>query len=63
MVTLILKKYTQLIHILLDSWEAQEYWNGSPISSPAGLPDPGIKPGSHALQADFWPTELSGKPS
>ena len=28
MVTLILQKYTQLIHILLDSWEAQEYWNG-----------------------------------
>ena len=26
------------------------------------LPDPGIKPGSLALQADSLPTELSGKP-
>ena len=26
------------------------------------LPDPGIKPGSPALQADSLPTELSGKP-
>ena len=33
-----------------------------PIPSPAGLPDPGIKPGSPALQADSLPTELSGKP-
>ena len=33
-----------------------------PIPSPADLPDPGIKPGSPALQADSLPTELSGKP-
>ena len=31
-------------------------------SSPTDLPDPGIKPGSPALQVDFLPTELSGKP-
>ena len=31
-------------------------------SNPADLPDPGIKPGSPALQADSLPTELSGKP-
>ena len=30
--------------------------------SPADLPDPGIKPGSPALQADSLPTELSGSP-
>ena len=30
--------------------------------SPADLPDPGIEPGSPALQADFLPTELWGKP-
>ena len=41
--------------------EAQKYWNGNPISSPADLPGPGIKPGSPALQADPLPTELSGK--
>ena len=47
------------------SWatrEAQEYWNGKPISSPADLPDPEIKPGSSALQVDSLPTDLSGKP-
>ena len=27
-----------------------------------GFPDPGIEPGSPALQADSLPTELSGKP-
>ena len=31
--------------------------------SPGDLPDPGIEPGSPALQADSLPTELSGKPS
>ena len=30
----------------------QEYWSGSPIPSPGDLPNPGIKPGSPALQAD-----------
>ena len=30
--------------------------------SPADLPDPGIKLGSPALQADSLATELSGKP-
>ena len=47
------------------SWatrEAQEYCSGQPIPSPADLPDPGIKPGSPPLPADFLPTELSGKP-
>ena len=33
-----------------------------PIPFPADLPNPGIKPGSPALQADSLPTELSGKP-
>ena len=46
------------------SWakrEAQEYWSGQPIPSPADFPDPRIAPGSTALQADSLPTELSGK--
>ena len=30
----------------------QEYWSGLPSPSPGNLPDPGIKPGSPALQAD-----------
>ena len=30
----------------------QGYWSGLPFLSPGDLPDPGIKPGSPALQAD-----------
>ena len=36
----------------------QEYWSGLPFPSPGDLPDPGIKPGYPALQADSFPTEL-----
>ena len=39
-----------------------EYWSGQPFPSPGDLPNPGIKPGSPALQADSLPTELSRKP-
>ena len=39
----------------------QEYWSGSPFPSPGDLPDPGIEPGSPALQADSLPTELQEK--
>ena len=35
-----------------------EYWNGLPFPSPGDLPNPGIEPGSPALQADSLPTEL-----
>ena len=40
----------------------QEYWSVFPFPSPGYLPDPGIKPGSPALQADSSPSELPGKP-
>ena len=40
----------------------QEYWSGLPFPSPEGLPDPGIEPGSPALQADALPSEPPGKP-
>ena len=36
----------------------QKYWSGFPFPSPGDLPDPGIKPGSPALQADYLPNEL-----
>ena len=39
-----------------------EYWSGEPFPSPGDLPDPGIKPGSPALQAESSPTEPQGKP-
>ena len=38
-----------------------EYWNELPLLFPGGLPDPGIKPGSPALQADSVPSEPPGK--
>ena len=40
----------------------QEYWSGLPFPSPEDLPDPGIEPGSPALQADALLSEPSGKP-
>jgi len=39
----------------------EEYWSGLPFPSPGDFPDPGIEPGSLALQADSLPTELPGK--
>ena len=39
----------------------QEYWSRQPIPSPGDLPDPGIEPGSPALQVDSLPDELPGK--
>ena len=38
----------------------QEYWSGSPFPSPGDLPDPGIKPGSLALQVDSLLSEHQG---
>ena len=40
----------------------QECWSGLPFPSPGDLPNPGIKPGSPALQADVLPSEPPGKP-
>ena len=42
------------------SW--QQYWSGLPFPSPGDLPDPGIKPGSPAFQADALTAEPRGKP-
>ena len=36
----------------------QDYWGGLPFPSPGDLPNPRIKPGSSALQADSLLTEL-----
>ena len=40
----------------------QKHWNGLPFPSPGDLPNPGIEPGSPALQADSSPSEPPGKP-
>ena len=39
----------------------QEYWSGLPCPPPGDLPDPGIKPGSPALQSDSLPSKPPGK--
>ena len=41
----------------------QKYWSGLPSPPPGDLPDPGIEPGSSALQVDSSQAELPGKPS
>ena len=41
----------------------QGYWSGLLFPFPGDPPNPGIKPGSPALQADSLPTEPAGKPS
>ena len=40
----------------------QEHWGGLPFPFPGDLPNPGIEPGSLALQADSLPSESRGKP-
>ena len=40
----------------------QEYWSGLPCPPPDELPDPGIEPGSPALQAESLPSEPPGTP-
>ena len=39
----------------------QEYWSGLLFPSPGDLPNPGIEPGSPALEADALPSEPPGK--
>ena len=41
----------------------QEYWCGLPFPSPGDLPNPGVEPGSPALQTDTLTSEPPGKPS
>ena len=40
----------------------QEYWSGLPFPSLGNLPDPEIKPGPPAWQADSLPSEPPGEP-
>ena len=41
----------------------QEYWSGLPFPSPGDLLNPGIEPGSPALEADALTSEPLGSPS
>ena len=47
---------------LFMEFSRQEYWSGLPCPFPGDLPDPGIKSGSPALQADCLPSEPPGRP-
>ena len=40
----------------------QDYWSGLLFPSPGELHNPGIEPGTPALQADALPSEPPGKP-
>ena len=40
----------------------QEHWSGLLFPSPRDLPDPGMEPGSPALQADSLPLSYQGSP-
>ena len=42
-------------------FSGQESWSGQSFPPPGDLPDPEIKPGSPALQADSLPSEPPGK--
>ena len=46
---------------LFIAFSRQEYWSEFPFPSPGDLPDPGIEPGSPALQADSLLSEPTGK--
>ena len=49
---------------LLCPWDfsRQGYWSELPFPSPGDFPDPGVEPGSPALQADSLSSEPPGKP-
>ena len=48
---------------LFTEFSSQAHWSGMPFPSPGDLPDPGIEPGSPALQADCFLSEPPGKHS
>ena len=48
--------------LLSMEFSRREYWSGLPFPSPGDLLDPGIKPGSPALQTDSLPPEPPEKP-
>ena len=47
----------------LMGFSRQEYWDWLPFPSPRDLPNPGIKPGSPALQTDSLLSKPPGSPT
>ena len=59
--------HAQSHHILCDPMESmgfsrQDYWSGLSFPSPGDLPNPGIKPGSPALQQILYHLSHRGSP-
>ena len=52
----------QILYPLSHLGSPEEYWSGMPCPAPGDLPDPGIKPGSPALQTDSLASKPPGKP-
>ena len=48
--------------LLSMGFSRQEYWSGLPCPPPGDFPNPGIEPGSPALQAHSLLTKPPGKP-
>ena len=48
---------TVACQVLYMEFSRQECWSGLPFPSPGDLPDPGIEPGSPALEADTLTSE------
>ena len=48
---------------LFKEFSREEYWSGLPFPPSGDLPDPGIEPGSPALQVESLPFEPPGKPN
>ena len=47
---------------MTEAMQQQQQQQKQPFPAPGNLPNPGVKPGSPALQADSLPAELLGKP-
>ena len=60
-VQLFVTPWTVAYHTPLSmGFSRQEYWSGLPFPSSEDLPNPGMEPGSLALQADALPSEPPG---
>ena len=51
----------QPTRLLSMGFSRQRYWSGLPFPAPGDFPDPGIEPGSPALQADSLLTDPPGE--
>ena len=60
-VQLFMTPWTVAHQDLFLGFSREEYWSGLPFPPPGDLPNPGIKPGSPALQADALSSEPPGK--